>query len=157
MIVQDLIPSEDQLKRFEIAKLQRPLRMAPLFMAIDDQLISLEVMKRATEGQYPLVTASQAREGLRLYLENAPDILWLDMELPEFSGLQIAEAITAFDPDAYIVMVTSNEVSAQGGNAKRAGAKGFITKPYSKMLVKQTIEKYLKTNPRQTSATAQSS
>lgn len=148
-----LTPSAEQLARFTEAQAERSQRQSPLFMVIDDQLLALEMMKRAMAGQH-LLQCDRAVEGFQMYLQNAPDVLWLDMGLPEISGLQLAEKVNQIDPHAYIVMVTANEVGDQGANAKHAGAKGFITKPFSKMLINQHIQKFIKEDPRYQTAIA---
>lgn len=132
-----------QREKFSTRREARARRKHPEFLLIDDQRFSLQLMQTALADQYTLHTALSAREGFDSYLEHAPDILWLDIEMPEFNGHQLTKAINAIDPDAYIVMVTANHYTDEGGQAKRNKVKGFITKPYSKQKVRDCIEKFM--------------
>ena len=75
--------------------------------------------------------AKNGAEALRLYKELAPDVVCMDIIMPVLDGLQATRTILEHDPDAKIVVISS-----QGGNAEKAaealrvGARAVITKPF---------------------------
>ena len=79
-------------------------------------------------------------QALNLYLEYAPDIVFLDIELPDISGHQFASAIRKIDPGAFIVMLTRNNYMGDVTRAKEAGVKGFIVKPDIKQKIFDSIQ-----------------
>ncbi len=77
-----------------------------------------------------------------MYLTYAPDIVFLDIELPDIEGHRLAQLLKAIDPNAYIVMVTANNYAEDVAKAIENGAKGFIVKPYSKDKIIEAIVKF---------------
>lgn len=73
--------------------------------------------------------ANNGREAIGLYKKLKPDLVTMDMNMPEVNGLQAIEQIMAFDPEANIVVVTG--YSRIEMKTKKLGAKGFITKPFN--------------------------
>lgn len=90
--------------------------------------------------------AGEAENGvvaISKYKELQPDIVTLDITMPEVNGLAALKEITAFDPKAKIVMVSA---MGQQHNVKEAilnGAKYFIVKPYKEEQVVETLTKVL--------------
>jgi two-component system chemotaxis response regulator CheY len=142
-----LVATPEELAVFACASAERDTRALPTFLLVEDQLFSVRLMEVALPKPYRLDTAPRAREGWRRYLATAPDVVFLDIEMPEINGHQLAAAIRALDPDAFIVMVTANDYRDDGAKAIRNGAKGFITKPYSKQKVRDCVEKFLNLYP----------
>ena len=81
--------------------------------------------------------------GVEMYKELRPDVVTMDITMPEMSGLEALKAIKAFDPQAKVIMVSA---MGQEGVVKEAiisGAKTFIVKPFKEEFLYQTICKVL--------------
>lgn len=76
--------------------------------------------------------AATAREGLELFHLHQPHITFLDLSLPDESGMQILLEMRAHDPEAYVVMLTASRMSEDVILAQRCAANGYITKPFSR-------------------------
>ena len=90
--------------------------------------------------------AGEAEDGvvaISKYKQLRPDIVTLDITMPELNGLEALKEITAYDPQAKIVMVSA---MGQQHNIKEAilnGAKYFLVKPYKEDQVIETLTKVL--------------
>lgn len=73
------------------------------------------------------------------YVEHAPDIVFLDIHLPDMDGRELLKQIREFDGDAYVVMLSGDSLPRNVIETKKAGAAGFITKPFNKEKVMHYI------------------
>jgi PAS domain S-box-containing protein len=100
---------------------------------IEDNVANLRLVEHllAHRPQVKLLTAMQGRFGLQLAHEYQPDLILLDLHLPDVSGQEVLQALHA-DPrtrDIPVVMVSADAVSASSGRLLFAGASGYLTKP----------------------------
>lgn len=85
--------------------------------------------------------AENGEVGLRKYKELQPELVTMDITMPEMDGIQALKAIRQFDPKAKVIMVSA---MGQEGLVKEAiisGAKTFIVKPFKEEQVIQTLTK----------------
>jgi DNA-binding response OmpR family regulator len=95
------------------------------------------------ESAYTVFMAEDVQMGLEMHLAQAPDILMLDIELPDFSGHELAATLRRFDPDLFIIMVTANKNMDDLKRARDNGAKAFIVKPYSKQKILDAVGQFV--------------
>ena len=88
------------------------------------------------------VMAKDASEGLQKFKEISPDITLLDIGLPDKSGLDILPEMIEYNPEAFIVMLTKSNLKKDVEQAKKSGAIGYISKPFSYNKVEECIELY---------------
>lgn len=74
------------------------------------------------------------------YEEHMPDIIFLDIHLPNISGLKIMNQIQKRDPDAYIVMISADSIMDNVQKAKANGCKAFFTKPFTKDRILESLK-----------------
>jgi len=132
---------------FRIALNMRKSREKVRVLVVEDQLFSRKILTELLQKDFLVDAAASAKEAMRLYMENAPDIALLDIELTDDSGHTLARFIKAIDPDAFIVMVTGNNSVEDVALAKSNGVNGFIVKPYNKSKIFECIDKYLIAHP----------
>jgi len=103
-------------------------------LLVDDSALIARQLRNILEdsGQFEVVgEARNGVEGLKLYNAIRPDIVLMDLVMPEMDGLQAIKSIKAIDGDATIVVVSSTGgVGEQVTDALSLGAKNFITKPF---------------------------
>ncbi|EGD52010.1 response regulator receiver protein [Thermoanaerobacter ethanolicus JW 200] len=75
------------------------------------------------------------------YKELKPDIVTMDITMPEMDGVQALKEIRAFDPNAKVVMISALGQELYVKEAVMFGAKGFIVKPFKEDYVIQTLSK----------------
>lgn len=87
--------------------------------------------------------AENGREGFEKFQELRPDIVTMDITMPEMSGLEALKLIREFDPQANVVMVSAMGQDLLVREAVLNGAKSFIVKPFKEEQVVQVIKKIL--------------
>ena len=107
----------------------------------DDDPFSSRLVCKTIDANYSSLSAFNGRETLHSYLLNAPDILFLDLGLPDMNGLDILANIMDADPDAYIVILSGKGSKENVMKAMKVGAKGFIAKPFTREKIFQYIER----------------
>ncbi len=125
---------------FAAAKNLRKSRQPQYVMLVEDDQITRRLVANAFKDRYAFITASDAHEAIANYLFHAPDIVFLDIGLPDASGFSVLKQIIASDPDAYIVMFSGNDYLDNVTKALSAGAAGFISKPFKKEKLYKYIE-----------------
>jgi CheY-like chemotaxis protein len=139
-------PNEEELARFRKAAAKRGQRKRPHILIIEDQLFSRKLLLGLLDELYPCMAAADATAAFALHLEEAPDILLLDIELPNINGHTLAAAIRKFDDTVSIIMVTANNYLDDVKRARENKAKGFVVKPYSKQKILDAITAYSPAN-----------
>jgi len=86
------------------------------------------------------------KTAVELYKEHKPDIVLLDVMMPDFDGFYGLEQIRKFDPNAKIIMVTADLTSDTEKKLVDLRASAMIYKPYEIDSVIETIEKVSKEN-----------
>jgi two-component system chemotaxis response regulator CheY len=84
----------------------------------------------AAAGHDVVGQAEDGAQAVARYAELRPDVLTLDITMPNVNGLKALEEIIALDPDARVVMCTALGQERKMLEAMRLGAKSFIVKPY---------------------------
>jgi len=145
-------PGKEELKTFSDAVYARSFREKPVVLVVEDQLFSRSLMLNVLGRIYKVFSAENANEAMKLYLEYAPDIVFLDIELPGSNGHDFASLINTFDKQAFIVMVTGSNLVEDIKRAKENNVKGFIVKPYSKQKILDSIQRFVQERKTQRSA-----
>ncbi len=120
----------------------RESRTAPEILIVEDQVFSCKLILSVLSSQYKCHVAKNGREAITLYATHAPDITFLDIELPDTDGHSLAKLFRESDPKSYLVMVTANNHMKDVTLAKQNKVQGFILKPYSKQKILQSIENF---------------
>lgn len=89
-------------------------------------------------------TASTGTEAVKLYESLKPDILTMDIRLPELDGISSLKAIREHDPHAKVVMCSSMNEQSQVKAAISAGAQEIVMKPFHEHRVIDAIKKTLR-------------
>jgi len=114
-------------------------------LIVDDAaFMRMSIRTVLVEGGFEVVgEATNGLEGVMKYKELKPDIVTMDITMPEMSGIDALQAIMEFDPKAKVVMVTAMGQESLVRAAVVAGAKSFIVKPFKGEYVINTLNKVL--------------
>ncbi|MDB2683156.1 response regulator [Alphaproteobacteria bacterium] len=108
----------------------RDLRSARVLLIEDDRTMQRMVSKSI--GDYcDLIKAPTSGNGISKYLNFDPDIIFLDLNLPDNNGHKILKWIMWNDPGAYVVIFSSYCDSANIEKALNSGAKDYVPKPFN--------------------------
>ncbi len=87
--------------------------------------------------------AENGQVGINKYKELKPDLVTMDITMPELDGLSALKQIIAYDPNAKVVMVSAMGQEQMVMEAIKNGARSFIVKPFKEDHVIQTLSKVL--------------
>ncbi len=88
--------------------------------------------------------ACNGREGLEVFRKENPDIVLVDLRMPEMDGLEVIEILAKEAPDVPVIVVSGTGMLEDAIEAIRAGASDYITKPVTDLLVMEhTVKKAL--------------
>ncbi|MFN7940811.1 MAG: UDP-3-O-acyl-N-acetylglucosamine deacetylase [Thermoanaerobaculia bacterium] len=80
---------------------------------------------------YEVVTTGSGEEAVRLYRQRRPDVVFLDVWLPDRDGLETLQTLRGFDPEAAVVMISGHGTTATAVRAIKMGAVDYLEKPLS--------------------------
>jgi two-component system chemotaxis response regulator CheY len=106
--------------------------MTPLnVMIVDDSLLATRKMEAMLEamGHHIVGTVATGTAALQAYRNFNPDLVTMDITMPDMDGIEATRTILAEFKDANIVMVTSHGQEEMVREALKAGAKGYVLKP----------------------------
>ena len=99
-------------------------------LIIDDEASLRQTMARILQrAGYEVTTASNGKEGLALVSEHPFDLLYLDIRMPDISGLELLKTIHAKSPDLPIILFTAQPDLNSAVEALRRGATDYLLKP----------------------------
>lgn len=79
--------------------------------------------------------AENGLEAVRKYKELKPDIVTMDITMPEMTGIEALKEIIKIDPKAKVVMLSAMEQESMVKEAILSGAKNFIVKPFTETIL----------------------
>lgn len=88
--------------------------------------------------------AGEAENGViavQKYAELRPDIVTMDITMPEMNGLDALKAIRKMDPEAIVIMVSALGQESMVREAVLSGAKGFVVKPFKEETITAALAK----------------
>lgn len=115
-------------------------------MVVDDSPIIVKKLTvlLQTFGYKVVQTAANGKEAVAAYKQHEPDVVTMDITMPEMDGIEATQEIISEFPDAKIVMITSHGQENMVLDALKAGAKGYVLKPFQQQKVYETIQKTCK-------------
>jgi DNA-binding response OmpR family regulator len=103
----------------------------PLVLAVDDEAGILRLMKLELTAQgFRVITASNGEEALRLVEEQRPDVVLLDIIMPEMTGLEVMRRLRE-QMNTPCIMVTAKDSDTDKVRGLEMGADDYIVKPFS--------------------------
>lgn len=106
--------------------------MGASILVIDDDINLLAVLQNILEKWgYSVITASDPVEGIKLFYQNTPDMLMLDLMMPNLSGIDVLQRITKKDlEDIPVIVLTASSEDKERIESYEMGADDFIKKPF---------------------------
>ncbi len=105
--------------------------MARTILVVDDEPTQREMLAEALEAEgFTIVTAADGRDALLKFRETRPDLVLLDLMLPEMSGIEVCRIIRA-ESGVPILMLTAKDSELDKVVGLELGADDYVTKPFS--------------------------
>jgi len=133
-LTEHLVADEDFQAASQAPEGQVLPQLDPLVLVyIDDNLANLELVQGilAREGEQKVIPAMQGRVGIELAALHQPDVILLDLHLPDIDGEEVLQRLKAQKTtrDIPVLILSADATPSQAARLKAAGAADYITKP----------------------------
>lgn len=113
---------------------------APAILIVDDERNIRETVASALEGSsHRIEQAATAERALALLAEQDFDVVFLDLKLPDRSGLEVLRTLQLSHPDVMVIVMTAYGDVETAVEAMRYGAMDFLRKPFSPTALRQSL------------------
>jgi two-component system chemotaxis response regulator CheY len=120
---------------------------APLkLMIVDDS----NVMRRKIERSHQCArlqfvgSAGNGKQAVDLFRRTGPDVVTMDITMPEMDGIQCVEQLVAMNPDVLILVISALADKATAIEAMKKGANGFLCKPFTDRQLTDALDELLR-------------
>ena len=121
--------------------------MAKRILIVEDNDLNMKLFNDLLQAHgYETLQSMDGRDVFKLVRENRPDLILMDMKLPEISGLEVTKMLKADDDfkDIPVVAVTALAMKGDEEKIREGGCEGYIAKPISLPTFLDTVAKFLK-------------
>ena len=112
-------------------------------LVVEDVESNFLLLKAIIGKIYTLLHAWNGREAVEMYEQSQPDLILMDIKMPEMNGIEALKEIRKKDTNIPIIMQSAYAFENDMEAARAAGSNGFITKPINIVELKKTISKFL--------------
>ncbi len=101
------------------------------------------LLKAILGKSYNLLWAKDGEQAVEVFKENMPDLILMDIKMPNMDGLEATRIIRSYSPEIPIVALTAYAFESDKEQAMEAGCNDFLTKPVQSVELKKVLNKYL--------------
>lgn len=117
--------------------------MAKILIVDDAEFLRVRLTKMLNADGYEVFQAENGLKAVGAYKDTHPDVVLMDVTMPEMDGLTALKEIVGFDPKARVIMLTALGQESVVLEAVKSGAKDFVVKPFEQDRVMSAITKLL--------------
>lgn len=117
----------------------------PTILICDDSLLIRKKLKDylTTRGDFEVLEAADGQDSVQVFKRHRPDIVFLDIVMPDKNGIDALKEMKEIKPDARFIMLSSSGTRVHLKAAMEAGATDFIQKPWEKSQIDHIISNIL--------------
>ena len=117
--------------------------MAKILIVDDAEFLRLRISKMLNGDGFEVFEAENGAKAVETYKEVHPDLVLMDVTMPEMDGLTALKEIRKIDQQAKVIMLTALGQESVVLEAVKSGARDFIVKPFERDRVLTSIQKLL--------------
>ncbi len=124
--------------------------MSKTILIVEDNELNMKLFNDLLQAHgYNTLQTKDGREVMEITRRSRPDLILMDIQLPEISGLEITKMLKADDDlrDIAVVAVTAFAMKGDEQKIRSGGCDGYIAKPISVASFLQTVSKFLTPTP----------
>lgn len=117
----------------------------PKLLVVDDQAFNIQILYQIFKGDYEVFMATSGAQALALCADQSPDLILLDVVMPDMDGHEVCRRLKA-DPhtrDIPVIFVTGHNYSEEESLGLQLGAVDFISKPVNATVVRARVHSQL--------------
>jgi len=120
-------------------------RILRLMIVDDSNIIRRRIERSQQHARLQVVgSAANGREAVELFQKTNPDVVTMDLTMPEMDGIQCVERLVTMKPEILILVVSALADKATAVEAIEKGANGFLCKPFSDRQLNDALAELLK-------------
>ena len=101
-------------------------------LVVDDELMLCDLLKMELGSfGHEVVTANDGREGIALFAHRKPDLMLLDLHMPDMDGIEVLKRIRELNPQASVIVLTGRGTDDLENQARELGVHEFLRKGLS--------------------------
>ncbi|GAB4520551.1 MAG: response regulator [Anaerolineales bacterium] len=113
-------------------------------LIVDDSAFSRNALRRILESDgYTVLEAESGMRALELLQSDAPDVVTLDLLMPEMSGQQVLQNMRQINPHIRVIVITADIQRATRQELDEMGADAFLQKPFGSNEILATLKRVL--------------
>ena len=115
-------------------------------LIVEDNELNMKLFRDLLEAHgYQTLEARTGPEALKLAAEHIPDLILMDIQLPEFSGLEVTQKIKSNEQltDIPVIAVTAFAMKGDEERIRQGGCEDYIAKPISVVSFLEKVKRYL--------------
>lgn len=123
--------------------------MPATILYIEDNRQNMRLVRKMLASQgYEVLEASEGMIGIEVALTHLPDLIFVDINLPDIDGMEVTERLKAEEATRHIpiIALTANAMYGDREKFLDAGCDGYLAKPVSKGELVKTVQEYLGTD-----------
>lgn len=117
--------------------------MSKILIVDDAEFLRVRITKMLSGDGFQVFEAENGLKAVATYKEIHPDLVLMDVTMPEMDGLTALKEIRKFDPSAKVIMLTALGQESVVLEAVKSGARDFVVKPFERERVMNAINKLL--------------
>jgi len=116
--------------------------MGNKILIVDDDADMRRVVRGILEPLGDILEASNGKEALRVIAAGKPELMLLDVAMPDMDGFDVLKAAHFLDPALPIVMLTGETDLAMAKSALDDGARAYVTKPFDAVALRDEVRRH---------------
>ena len=112
-------------------------------LVIDDQAGPRDSLRMILKDHHQVRMAASGPEGLEMIKQQKPDLVFLDIMMPDMDGTEVMRRIKKLDPDIEVAIITAYAAVDSAQEAVRCGALDYLTKPFGVAEVRSVVDRAL--------------
>ena len=115
----------------------------PRVLVVDDEMGPRESLRMILKPRYEIATADSGEAALKTLGTFHPDLIFMDIKMPQMDGIELLRRIKGTDPSIEVVMITAYASLETVKNALTHGAFEYLIKPFSRQDLEETAKRAL--------------
>lgn len=109
-------------------------------LLIDDSALSRNILKRLLGESHQFIEADDGMRGLELYFIEKPDLVFLDLTMPNMGGMDVLAQLKQLDPAARVIVGTADIQNFTREQAESLGAAAVVNKPFTPEMIQKAVQ-----------------
>jgi two-component system chemotaxis response regulator CheY len=115
----------------------------PTVLIVDDNQLARALLRDSLPEGCEVIEARDGVEAVNLFRASRPDVVMIDLMMPEKSGMEALAEIQAIDPKSRVLVISSLDTDSLRQRALDGGAVGYVVKPFHPLEIADAVQRAL--------------